>query len=194
MFIVLEGIDGSGKTYSGKKLVNILQDYGYDTIFTYEPYRSKPLHNYATDQDLSQEFMLGLMVADRMYHVENIIQPALDAGKIVVCDRYYYSNLAYQGYGGGINLDLIYRLNAIATKGIEPDVVFYIKISQERARKNRIERDGDKPTDMEFLEKVATGYQELAKKHNFVVINADKYWDSKEDIMADYIIKLLEEE
>lgn len=192
MFIVLEGIDGSGKTYSGKKLVNILQEYGYDTVFTYEPYHAKALNNYATEHNLSQEFVLGLMVADRTYHVENVIQPALDAGKIVICDRYYYSNLAYQGYGGGIDLDLIYKLNAIATKGIEPDIVFYIKISQERARKNRIERDGDNPTNMEFLDKVAKGYQELAKKHNFVVINADKYWDAKEDIMADYVIKMLE--
>jgi len=110
MFIVLEGIDGSGKTYSGKKLVNILQEYGYDTVFTYEPYHSKALNNYATEHNFSQEFVLVLIVADGTYHVENVIQPSLDAGKIVICDRYYYSNLAYQGYGGGIDLDLIYKL------------------------------------------------------------------------------------
>lgn len=102
MFVVIEGIDGSGKTYSARKLVQLLREYGEEAMFTYEPYKAKQLNNYGLEHNLPQEYFLGLMVADRAYHVQTVIEPALQAGVHVICDRFVYSNIAYQGYGGWV--------------------------------------------------------------------------------------------
>lgn len=191
MFVVIEGIDGSGKTYSARKLVQLLREYGEEAMFTYEPYKAKQLNNYGLEHNLPQEYFLGLMVADRAYHVQTVIEPALQAGVHVICDRFVYSNIAYQGYGG-LDIDTIVELNKIATRGLEPDIVFYLNIPPKRALKNIIERDGTPSMDLDFIERVANGYKQLAKQYNnWVIIDAVDNWDQKEDIMADYIIRAL---
>ena len=170
MFITFKGADGCGKTTHIKVIDDYLRSKGYKTLLTREP-GSKGLGekireillNY--DGEVSSRCESFLFLADRAQHVDCIIKPALQEGTIVLCDRHTDSTVAYQGYGRGLDIEEIKKLNALATGGLKPDltIVFDVDIETSQARvgknKDRMESAG-----IEFFKKVREGFLEIAKE------------------------------
>ncbi|MCW3986602.1 MAG: dTMP kinase [Candidatus Bathyarchaeota archaeon] len=132
MFICVEGIDGSGKTTQARRLVKALTKKGYDAVYTTEP--SKGIYGNIIRKNILQGntrvptvVEAVLFAADRNYHIENEIKPLLKAGKIIVCDRYVYSSIAYQG-AADVNIEWIKEINKHA---IKPDLAIYIDVPPE---------------------------------------------------------------
>ena len=185
-FIVIEGIDGCGKSTQIDELSKWLPKSGLlqkdsKLITTREPggsllgkkLRSLILENNENNRPSSLAELL-LYSADRAEHVSKIISPALKNNDWVISDRFSDSTLAYQGYGRNINLDIIKNIETIVCQGQYPDLTFFLEISPEESilrRKNeipdRIESEGIK-----FLEKVNKGFKLIAKEKNWKVISA----------------------
>lgn len=170
-FITFEGADGCGKTTQIKLIKNMLDEKNIANILTLEPGDTdlgrslrKILLHY--DKPVASSAEMFLYLADRAQHVKSVIDAALKEKKIVLCDRYTDSTVAYQGYARGEDIEQINCLNKIATDNLEPDltIVFDVdsKIAQQRVgeEKDRLESEG-----LEFHQKVRNGYLELAKKY-----------------------------
>ncbi len=185
-FIVLEGIDGCGKTTQINELSKWLPKSGLinknrTLIKTREPggsilgreIRDMILNNH---KSYSPSILTELLLysADRAEHISKIISPALQDGNWIISDRFSGSTLAYQGYGREINIDIIKKLENIVCQNIKPDLTFYLEISPEESilrRKNkvadRIESEG-----LEFLQKVNNGFKLIAVENNWEIIKA----------------------
>jgi dTMP kinase len=171
IFITLEGPEGAGKTTQLKLLSKYLEDEGIEHLITRDPGGTslgKPIRRLLLDARsvVSPVAELLLYEADRAQNVSEIIIPGLAEGKLVFCDRYTDSTLAYQGYGRGIDLALIHKMNEVATQGLSPvrTILFDIESSAGLARlhpsgHDRLEREA-----LEFHQKVRNGYLELAKQ------------------------------
>ncbi|KGF88367.1 dTMP kinase [Prochlorococcus marinus] len=187
-FIVIEGIDGCGKTTQIDELTKWLPSSGLmkkesKLITTREPGGSllgKKLRGLILDTNKNNQpsslAELLLYSADRAEHVSKIISPALNKNNWVISDRFSDSTLAYQGYGRNINLEIIKNIESIVCQGEYPDLTFFLEISPEESisrRKNqipdRIEAEGIK-----FLEKVNEGFKVIAKEKNWKVISASQ--------------------
>ncbi|HCO11948.1 MAG TPA: dTMP kinase, partial [Desulfonauticus sp.] len=137
MFITFEGIEGCGKTTQAKKLKHYLEEQNKEVVLTREPGGSKlgielrKILLSLENQGISKECELFLYLADRVEHVQQVIKPALAQGKVVISDRYVDSTLVYQGYGRGIELDLLYQLNALATNNLEPNITILLDLPVE---------------------------------------------------------------
>ncbi|MCC7264091.1 MAG: dTMP kinase [Candidatus Latescibacteria bacterium] len=178
LFIVFEGIDGSGTTTQCQVLTEKLATLGHPVAQTREPggtplaeaIRALVLDPKSTGiADLTE---LLLYAASRAQHVSEKIRPALMQGAHVICDRFTASTWAYQGYGRGLDLALIAQVTKIAEDGCEPDLTVYLQVPLALARTRRAKR-GQVPDRLElagddFQARVANGYQELAK------LNPDK--------------------
>lgn len=198
IFITFEGIDGSGKTTAMERVAKDLAEEGFEVVMTREPGATElgkkireVLLNY--DGEVSDECEKFLFLADRAWHVNSVIKPALKEGKIVLCDRYTDSTLAYQGFGRGGNVDELEALNNSATGNLKPDLTLLfdldIEIALERAGKNK---DRMESAGVEFFSRTKRGYLELARRNSSVikVINAE---NSKETVYKDvkkFIIEL----
>ena len=187
-FIVIEGIDGCGKTTQIDELSKWLPHSGLmkknsQLITTREPggsllgkkLRSMILDNNVKNKPSSLAELL-LYSADRAEHVSKVISPALKNNNWVISDRFSDSTLAYQGYGRNINLEIIKNIESIVCQGVSPDLTFFLEISPEESilrRKNqipdRIESEGIK-----FLEKVNEGFKLIAKEKNWKIISASQ--------------------
>ncbi len=170
LFITFEGADGCGKTTQIKLIDEYLRNKGYKTLLTREPGAKglgekirEILLNY--DGEVSSRCESFLFLADRAQHVDCIIKPALKNGVIVLCDRHTDSTVAYQGYGRGLDIEEIKKLNNLATGGLKPDltIVFDVDIetSQTRVGKNK---DRMESAGIEFFKKVREGFLEIAKE------------------------------
>lgn len=171
MFVTLEGIEGSGKSTLLAGLVRTLRENGAEPIVTHEP-GGTPVGDALRRVLLSGEVEMSaltealLMNASRAELVDTVIQPALAAGRVVLCDRYADSTLAYQGYGRGLDLPMMRLLCLAATSGLEPDLTLLLDIPvlavderlNARGRRNRLDSAG-----AEFYERARAGYLELAK-------------------------------
>lgn len=173
MFLTLEGIEGSGKSTLGAGLAEKLAAAGHAVLATREPGgtelgdRVRELFLAARPRlaidPLAEAFLVN---AARAQHVREAIAPALAAGKVVLCDRFADSTLAYQGYGRGLELEPLARLCELATGGLEPDVTLLLDVpvalSRRRleARGGRIDRLESEP--LEFHERVRAGFLALA--------------------------------
>ncbi|XGA08026.1 MAG: dTMP kinase [Wolbachia endosymbiont of Xenopsylla cheopis] len=168
MFITIEGIDGSGKTTASNFLAEHLQSiYGEEkVILTREPGGT----NFAEDirklllknNQIDPIAELLLFISMRKEHVEKLIRPALKEKKIVICDRFIHSTIAYQGYGYGIDIKVIKELHEIA-KIPHPDMTFILDIEisvglQRAAHKNKYEEMG-----IDFYNKVKDGFYDIAQ-------------------------------
>ncbi len=170
LFITFEGADGSGKTTQLNNVKSFLEQKGFDVVITREPgaldigqkIRNILLHHDGVVADRCEMF---LFLADRAQHVETFIKPAVEQGKIVLCDRHTDSTIAYQGYGRGQNIELLQKLNEIAVNGLVPDLTLLFDVSTETAQERvGSEKDRMESAGIEFHKKVRNGYLELQKQ------------------------------
>lgn len=198
IFISIEGPDGSGKSTQIKNIRQFFKDKGIDIVFTREPggtpigerIRAIILDRDCPEMDDMTEAML--YAAARAQHVAQVIKPALAAGKIVICDRFVDSSIAYQGYGRGLG-EPVAVINGYAIDGCVPDVTVLMKMDPRVGRRrinaeqqDRLEREKD-----EFHIRTYEGYLELEKKHRQRIVGIDAS-RSIEEIKID-IYKKLEE-
>ena len=168
-FITFEGADGCGKTTQIQLIKEYLDKKNIENILTREPggsdlgvhLRKILLHYENPVSNIAETF---LYLADRAQHIEYKIKPALESGKIVLCDRHTDSTIAYQGYGREQNIDEIKHLNSIATAGVIPDLTIVFDIDTEIAQKRlQGEKDRLEAEGIEFHKKLRHGYLEIAK-------------------------------
>lgn len=182
LFITFEGPDGCGKTTQMKLLAEYLEKKGEEVVLTREPGGKglgekvrEILLNY--DGEVSDRCESFLFLADRAQNIDIIINPAVKAGKIVLCDRHIDSTVAYQGYGRGLDIERINMLNNLATNGKKPDLTFVFDVDVETSMK-RVgkEKDRMESAGIDFHNRVRQGYLELAKQepNRIKVIDATK--------------------
>jgi len=188
VFITFEGIEGCGKTTQIKRLVKRLDGYGIPLVTTLEPGGTKIGRNIrrilldSQNKDLSPLAELILYAADRAQHIEEVIKPALDQEKWVLCDRFFDATVAYQGAARGLDMGLITMLNETVTQGIRPDMTFLLdcpvevglgralKRNQEPSQKGQDRFEREK---LGFHREVRKGYLSLARNNKrFVIIDA----------------------
>ena len=168
MFITFEGGEGCGKTTHIELLASHLKSLGKELIITKEPGGSElglELRKILLEKDPEIFSEIFLFAADRVEHVEKVIRPALNEGKIVLCDRYIDSTLAYQLAGRGLPEDLVRYVNWIACRGLIPDLTFLLDIPVNEGLKRARERGKMNRFDSEivaFHERVRDKYIEIA--------------------------------
>ena len=173
-FITFEGTDGAGKTTQIRHLSAELRQAGYDICLTREP-GGTPISEQIRDMLLNPDHSemaatteLLLYAASRAQHVSEVIKPALEAGKIVISSRFADAMVVYQGYGRGLDLERINRLNRIATDGVTPDVTVVldlpVEIGLQRVRKRRGGLDRLEREKIEFHQRLRDGYRALAEQ------------------------------
>ena len=171
-FITIEGCEGSGKTSIIKQICSYFEEEGIKYLSTREPggsliseqIRNVILNVENTKMDYMTEALL--YAASRRQHLEEIVKPALREGKIVICDRYLDSSLAYQGYARGIGIEEVYNINMYATSGFLPDLTIYIDIPVEvglsRIKDNNRDVNRLDLEKVSFHNKVREGYLKIA--------------------------------
>jgi dTMP kinase len=196
-FIVFEGGEGSGKSTQAERLAAALSSEAREVVLTFEPgdtklgaqVRDLLLH---VDVPVDARTELLLMLADRAEHVASVIRPALDRGAIVISDRYSPSTLAYQGVARGLGVAIVDQLNAVATGGLEPDVVVVLDVSDEVARRrvpsgrDRLERAGN-----DFHATVRRAYRDLAPARGWTVIDGAGSADDVEALVRAAVTPIL---
>lgn len=172
LFITTEGTDGSGKTTQIKLMEAYLREKGYDVVVTREPggtgigekIRSLILDPENTRMAAITEMLL--YASARAQLVNELIKPTVEAGKIVICDRFVDSSYVYQGFGRGIDLRIIEEVNAVAMNGIQPDITFFFDIDPKTSLSRRMastEADRIEKEALDFHIRVYNGYRDLAR-------------------------------
>ncbi|MEN9202414.1 MAG: dTMP kinase [Thermostichus sp. DG_1_6_bins_120] len=189
LFITLEGGEGVGKTTQQALLAGRLQKEGYTCLCTREPggtvlgqkLRALLLHG----DPIEPLAELLLYAADRAEHVQTRIHPALAAGQVVVCDRFTDSTLAYQGYGRGLDLNLIRQVNQLATGNLQPHLTLWLDLPPQLGLKRACSRTtspagpaslpGDRmeQAHLSFHQRLYQGFQELAAAEPQRIVRID---------------------
>lgn len=200
-FIVLEGPDGSGKSSVSDIVCEKLKEKGYEVVHTREPggieiaeeIRNIILDPKNTSMDAKTEALL--YAASRRQHLVEKVVPAKSQGKIVICERFVYSSLAYQGYGRGLGFDEILKINDFAIGSDYPDMTIYLDINEEvglkriesRTFKDRLDKES-----LSFHHLVNEGYREVLRRFKDTkVVDASKSIDCVVDDVLALIIKLI---
>ncbi|HMU94144.1 MAG TPA: dTMP kinase [Anaerolineales bacterium] len=205
MFITLEGPEGSGKTSHIPYLVEYLREQGYVVFPTREPggtsisEQIRDILHDLKNAEMHPRTETLLYQAARAQIVEQVIQPRLSAGEIVISDRYFDSTIAYQGYGHQQNLDEVRALVKYATGGLTPDLTVLLDLDVEvgLARKK-----GDKDWNrmdaktVEFHKRVRAGYLEMVKAEpkRWIVVNSDQSWETVQEGLKRVIVGRLQGE
>ena len=169
MFIAFEGGEGCGKSTQAKALLRKLQRQGVPAILTHEP-GGTALGNEIRKAlkkkrafSFTPEAELFLFVACRAQLLTEVIHPAVQQGKIVICDRFSHSTLAYQGYGRGLDLDAVETVNDLATQNLKPDIVILLDLpSEEGLSRKRGNKDPFELEEPPFHHRVREGYRKMA--------------------------------
>ena len=191
ILIALEGIDGAGKTTQAKLLVRWLKRNGFTAIYTSEPTNSDVgrliKQHLSGRRKYPEEAVALLFAADRLYHVERTIKPALSAGRIVVTDRYVHSSIAYQTVSTRMRR-WVMQINSLAPK---PDLSILIDIPVEKAMERMQKRRRYIYERKEFLEQVRKEYLLLVKRRQMIKVDgtADKLTVNK--AVIGHVLKLL---
>ncbi|MDI6735435.1 MAG: dTMP kinase [bacterium] len=214
MFITLEGSEGSGKTTQSTLLAKALQEEGFDVIATHEPGGtriSQQIRRVLLDPantGMTTLTELFLYLAARAQHIKEVIKPALEEGKIVICDRFIDATLAYQGYGRGLDkeaclVELIQKLNLLVIENIKPNLTFILDIDPAQGLKRAInipkdiysEGMGDRieQEELEFHQRVREGYFEIARQEpqRVKIINRGKGIEETHQILIGYVHEIL---
>lgn len=181
MFLTLDGIDGVGKSTQIELLSAWLREQGREVVTCRDP-GSTPLGEAVRgillgrhDTPIGMRSEMLLYMAARAQLVEEVIRPALNAGRTVLCDRFLLANVVYQGYGGGLNVEELWTIGRIATGGLEPTRTFLLDMPPEsalarlRGRPDRMEQRG-----LDFMTRVREGFLTEANRRpeTITVINA----------------------
>jgi dTMP kinase len=175
-FIVIDGVEGCGKSTQIRLLADHLRGRDTDVVVTHEPggtelgegIRSLLLDPRYTDVSSLTECFL--FCASRAQHVIEVIKPALEAGRTVVCDRFGASTAVYQGFAGGLGFALVEQLSEIATTGILPDLTVILDLDPEEGMRRKFSASGDSADRIErkaieFHHRVREGYMQFAHRH-----------------------------
>jgi dTMP kinase len=201
LFITFEGGEGCGKSTQARLLLNNLQNRDIPALLTHEPggthlgNRIRAVLKIKRDFDISPQAELFLFAACRAQLIKEVILPALDTGRNVICDRFSGSTLAYQGYGRGLGLDLIESINSAATGGLEPDLIFLLDLQPETGlgRKHNTGNDRFEAEHIAFHRRVRDGYLELAGRDpgRWVVIEARQPVEKLGKTILDHVLTIL---
>lgn len=180
LFLVVEGMDGAGKSTQIERLAAFLEEAGASPVVTMEPggtaigEKIREILLDPANQTMSTRAEALLYAADRAQHVDEVIRPALEEGRVVISDRYLDSSLAYQGLARGLGVEEILRLNTWATGGLMPDLVLLLDVSPELARRRSGDTDRIEMQDEAFHRRVAQAYWALSRTYpsRFAVIDA----------------------
>lgn len=172
VLIVVEGIDGAGKTSVSGEVVSRLSNLGFKTVYTYEPYTpfiTEVINEYWDEID--PIVLTLLMAADRYYHINRVILPHLRSGHIVISDRYYYSSIAYQG-AQGVDTQWIAEVNKFV---IKPKLAIYLDVDPEvglTRKKVSNTRVKSIEANIEMIRKARSIYLDLISRGELVLVNA----------------------
>ena len=169
LFITFEGGEGCGKSTQSRLLLKKLEQQNIPVLLTHEPGGTalgnelRKVLKRKQGSSISPQAELFLFAASRAQLVAEVIRPALQEGKVVICDRFTYSTLVYQGYGRGLDLTILERVNNIATQNLKPDLAVLLDISPEQglARKRSL-KDRFELEDLSFHRRVREGYLKMA--------------------------------
>ena len=203
LFITFEGPEGSGKSTQSSLVARDLLSSGYDVVHTAEPGGTalgKKVREILLEKDeipMDGLAELFLFEADRAQHVHEVILPAIREKKIVLCDRFNTATFAYQGYGLGMDMELIRKMDEAATGGLKPDLTVLLDIdtsvgmerASARSRADRMEKRGG-----DFHLRVREGYLDMAAKDpaRIKVINAADEIDATQNLVKREIYGLIE--
>ncbi|MBE9259044.1 MULTISPECIES: dTMP kinase [Aphanizomenonaceae] len=200
-FIVFEGVEGCGKTTQMQRCFQWLESLNISVILTREPGGTELgkdlralLLEKSPSKPVGEVTELLLYAADRSQHIEEELKPNLAIGKFILCDRYTDSTIAYQGYGRGLNMNLIHQLNQIATGGLESDLTIWLDVDVEvglsrkrgQAKLDRIEQET-----ITFHRRVQQGYTELAASNPSQIVRIDG--NDSQDIVQKSIQEILQQ-
>ena len=167
-FIVLEGVEGSGKSTQVRLLADWLQARAVPHVATREPggtdVGEEIRHILLHGHDMPAETELLLMTAARAVFVREVVEPALAEGKVVIADRFSLSSMAYQGYGRGLDIDSVRAICSFATGGLQPDITIVLDVPLETGDERRATRSGPDRIEragVEFHRRVAEAYRLL---------------------------------
>ncbi len=207
LFIVFEGVEGCGKSFQSKKLFNNLKKKNFEVVLTREPGGTKSAE-LIRNLILKDYFQKGinekfnkytdtlLYLAARNEHVHNKIKPALRKKKIVICDRFVDSTIAYQVYGKKVKLNFINEIHKIILGNLKPDITFVLKVSPKSSRKRLLKRRSKNRYDkfsQSFYNKVQKSFIRLSKnKKNYHIFDSSKNDKSLEDLILKSTLKYLE--
>jgi dTMP kinase len=190
VFICIEGLDGSGKTTQSQLLIKRLSEK-YDVVYTAEPSQGK-IGAFIRKcclyegKRLPTEAEALLFAADRIEHIHNEVAPELAQGKLVICDRYIYSSLAYQG-SAGLSLAWIKTINA---RALQPDFTIFIDVSPERVLE-RLQRKKSVMETLEIQQKVREVYLKFVDEGELIRIDGDKPKDEVADALYLEVLNLI---
>lgn len=200
IFIVFDGPDGCGKSTQSKLLADALKDRG-DVLLTREPGGTEvgeKIRSIVLDpanEALCDRAEMFLYMASRAQIVEEVIRPAIAEGKTVICDRYLYSTIAYQGFGGGLPIESIRRAGNIATGGIWPDRAYFFDLPVETglARRGKAQAfDRMEQKAIEYHQRVRNGFLALQKEdpHRIKLIDGTRPIEETQKIILEDFRKL----
>ena len=172
MFISLEGVEGCGKSTQAELLAEHIAELGHSVIRTHEPggtpiaEQIRAILLEPRNSDMTHIAELLLYLASRAQHVVQLIMPALDEGKVVICERFSDATFAYQGCARGLDLDRLEQVNEMATGGLKPDLTLLLDLEAEDglSRKQRDQRDRLENESVSFHKKVREAYLAIARQ------------------------------
>ena len=188
MFITLEGPEGAGKSTVIHYLKSKLEESGREVVLTREPGNGefgKSIRKLLLEgDDLSSQAELFLFLADRAENARQTVLPALNAGKVVLCDRHADSTVVYQGYARGLDIPTLRELNLLATQNLRPDLILLLDLPVEVGLNRITDKDRLDREPLEFHTKVRHGFLEEAKREpaRWHTINAEQ---SPENVSED---------
>jgi dTMP kinase len=197
LFITFEGGEGCGKSTQAKALFKNIRSSGVPVILTQEPGGTalgREVRQWLkgeADSDPVAELLL--FNASRVQLVNNVIRPALKEGKVVLCDRFYHSTIAYQGYGRGLDFDLINTVNDIAVSGLTPNLIIFLDTDVGQALSRKRNKDRFELEDIVFHQRVKQGYLEMVKSdpNLWMVVDGSLTKNTIERIIWDKVVGLL---
>jgi len=200
LFITFEGGEGCGKSTQSRLLLKKLEQQNIPMVLTHEPGGTalgnelRKTLKRKRDSSISPQAELFLLAASRAQLVAELIRPALEEGKVVLCDRFTHSTMVYQGYGRGLDFTAIKMVNNMATRNLNPDLIILLDISPEQglARKRSL-KDRFELEDLSFHRRVREGYVKMAaaEPDHWLVIDASLPKGKIAEIIWDKVSRLL---
>jgi dTMP kinase len=200
LFITFEGGEGCGKSTQSRLLLKKLEQQNIPVVLTHEPGGTalgnelRKTLKRKRDSSISPQAELFLLAASRAQLIAEVIRPALEEGKVVLCDRFTHSTMVYQGYGRGLDFTAIKMVNNMATRYLNPDLIILLDISPEQglARKRSL-KDRFELEDLSFHRRVREGYLKMAtaEPDRWLVIDASLPKGKNAEVIWDRVSRLL---